>query len=398
MANTTEIQKSPVLNLPNVRIAFVHDNYMQHGGAERVAEVIARILPAADLFSTVVFPEKLSPYMRTRRITDTVFRRIPGLRKYYRHFFFLYPIAARSLDLSDYDVVISSCCGFGKMVTSRKDALHICYCHTPTRWIWRFDDYAERENFSPLIRSLLKMVISLFKGLDRRASNNPDFFLANSTTVAQRIRSYYNRESLVLFPPVDCQRFTVSHCSEPSYLIVSRLLSYKRIDLAIEACERIGRRLIVVGDGPDRRRLESLCGPHTKLMGRLSDADVALHMSQCQALLFPGEEDFGLTPLEANAAGKPCIAYAKGGTLDTIIDGVTGVLFAEASAESIAEAIIRSESTKWTPELLRCHAERFDTAVFAEKFVEFVSRSVDRWSTRLELCQWRRETLDEESA
>ena len=371
-------KKPHVVQISGVRIAFVHDNYMQHGGAERVAEAIARILPDADLFSTVVFPEKLSPYMKARRITDTVFRRVPGLRRYYRHFFFLYPLAARSLDLSGYDVVITSCCGFAKMVKSRKDALHICYCHTPTRWIWRFDDYAERESFSPPVRRLLKTVISIFKHLDYRASRNPDFFLANSTTVAERIKKFYGRESHVLFPPVDCQRFAVSHRSDPYYLIVSRLLSYKRIDLAIEACEQLGKRLVIIGDGPDRRRLESLCGPHTKLLGRLSDAEVALQMSQCQAFLFPGEEDFGLTPLEANASGKPCIAYAKGGALDTVIDGVTGVLFAEASSKSIAEAMIKSENAEWDPVLLRRHAKRFDTEVFAENFAEFVHGSIDR--------------------
>src|ERR1700761_4856740 len=220
--------KPHVVQISGVRIAFVHDNYMQHGGAERVAEAIARILPDADLFSTVVFPEKLSPYMKARRITDTVFRRVPGLRRYYRHFFFLYPLAARSLDLAGDDVVIPSCCGFAKMVKSRKDALHICYCHTPTRWIWRFDDYAERESFSPPVRRLLKTVISIFKHLDYRASRNHDFFLANSTTVAERIKKFYGRESHVLFPPVDCQRFAVSHRSDPYCLIVSRLLSYKR--------------------------------------------------------------------------------------------------------------------------------------------------------------------------
>lgn len=374
MANTAQVLKSYIVQMPGVRIAFVHDNYMQHGGAERVAETIAKLLPGADLFSTVVFPEKLSPYMRTRRIADTAVRHIPGLRKYYRHLFFLYPLAARSLDLSEYDVVISSCCGFAKMVKSRKDAVHICYCHTPTRWIWRFDDYAAREGFSPLVKGVLRIVMKLLKRLDRRASSNPDFFLANSTIVAERIRRFYDRESLVIFPPVDCDRFTVSYHSDAYYLIVSRLLSYKRIDLAIQACEQLGRRLIIIGDGPDRKRLESLCGTNTKLLGRLSDAEVARYMSRCKAFLFPGEEDFGLTPLEANAAGKPCIAYARGGTLDTVVDGVTGVLFEQSSPLSIVHAILRSENTKWDPALLRRHAERFDTHVFAEKFVQSVYR------------------------
>jgi glycosyltransferase involved in cell wall biosynthesis len=372
MAKIAQLEKAYAVHMPDARIAFVHDNYMQQGGAERVAEAIAKILPDADLFSTVVFPEKLSPYMKTRRIADTALRHIPGLRRYYRHLFFLYPLAVRSLDLSKYDVVITSCCGFAKMVKTRKDAVHICYCHTPTRWIWRFDDYAEREHFPPLLRRSLQMVIRLFKHIDRQASSNPDFFIANSTIVADRIRQFYDRESRILFPPVDCERFDVSFQSDPYYLIVSRLLSYKRIDLAIQACEQEGRQLFIIGDGPDRKRLESLCGSYTKLLGRLSDAEVARYMSRCKAFLFPGEEDFGLTPLEANASGKPCIAYAKGGTLDTVIDGVTGVLFEESSAQSIARAILKSDNMKWNPMLLRRHAERFDTEVFAERFVHSV--------------------------
>jgi len=216
------------------------------------------------------------------------------------------------------------------------------------------------------------MVIRLFKHIDRQASSNPDFFIANSTIVADRIRQFYDRESRILFPPVDCERFDVSFQSDPYYLIVSRLLSYKRIDLAIQACEQEKRQLFIIGDGPDRKRLESLCGSYTKLLGRLSDAEVARYMSRCKAFLFPGEEDFGLTPLEANASGKPCIAYAKGGTLDTVIDGVTGVLFEESSAQSIARAILKSDNMKWNPMLLRRHAERFDTEVFAERFVHSV--------------------------
>lgn len=362
----------------DLRIAFVHDNYMQTGGAERVAETIAKILPQADLFSTVVFPEKLSPYMKTRSITDTVFRHIPGLRKYYRHFFLLYPLAARSLKLSSYDVVVTSCCGFAKMVRASKNAVHICYCHTPTRWIWRFDDYAARENFSPIVKFVLRKIVSVLKSWDRFASRNPDFFIANSTAVAERIRQFYGRDSHILFPPIECDRFAVSHQSDDYYLIVSRLLAYKRIDLAIEACERLGKRLLIIGDGPDRKRLESLAGPNTQLLGRLSDTEVSKYMSGCRAFLFPGEEDFGMTPLEANAAGKPCVAYAGGGAFDTVIDGVTGTLFKDASPDSMLEALQRIESKTWDPHTLRRHAEKFDTQVFSEKFVHVVNDFVFR--------------------
>lgn len=356
-----------------LRIAFVHDNYMQTGGAERVAENIARIFPEADLFSTVVFPEKLTPYMRSRNITDTVFRHLPGLRRFYRHYFPLYPLAARSLNLSGYDVIITSCCGFAKMVKSDKQAVHICYCHTPTRWIWRFDDYAERENFSPLIKITLRNVIALFKFLDRLASRNPDFFIANSTVVAKRIKQFYGRDSFIVFPPIECGRFTVSSYHSDYYLIVSRLLAYKRIDLAIKACEHLGKRLMIIGDGPDRKRLESLARGNTQFLGRLSDAEVSHYMANCRAFIFPGEEDFGMTPLEANAAGKPCVAFAGGGALDTIRDGVTGILFEEPTCASLVNALQKSEEISWNPELLRQHAEQFDARVFSARFMQLVN-------------------------
>jgi glycosyltransferase involved in cell wall biosynthesis len=353
--------------------AIVHDNFIQAGGAERVAEAIARILPKADLFSTVALPDKLSPYLRARKVKDTFLRYVPGLRKYYRHYFFLFPLAARCLRLNKYDVVITSCCGFAKMVRTRPGAVHICYCHTPTRWIWRFEDYAKREKFSPAAKAVLRAIVEVFRGIDLRASRNPDFFIANSNNVAQRIREFYGRASIVLCPPIDCSRFFVSYSSQDYYLVVSRLVAYKRLDLAIEACEKAGRRLVIIGDGPDRERLKTLAGPNTTLRGRLSDSEVSTELENCRALLFPGEEDFGMTPLEANAAGKPCVAYGSGGALDSVIDGETGVLFSEPTSESLAGALLRVEAIEWKPQRLRDHAELFDTRVFSERFLELLS-------------------------
>jgi len=357
----------------HLRVAFVHDNFLQAGGAERVAEVIARSLPGAHLFSTAVLRDKLSAYLKTRPIRDTFLRRVPGLRRYYRHYFLLYPLAVLSIPLSTYDLVITSCCGFAKMARARRDAVHICYCHTPTRWIWRFDDYAAREGFSSLTKSILKIMVKFLRAVDLRAAGNPDFFLANSKNVADRIRQFYGRDSVILHPPIDCSRFNVSYESQGYYLIVSRLVAYKRIDLAIAACEAAGRHLVIIGDGPDRKRLESLAGPNTTLKGRLSDTEVADALGNCRALLFPGEEDFGMTPLEANAAGKPCIAYRSGGALDSVIDGRTGVLFPDPSAESLIAALHRAEQIELNPSELRSHAMRFDTSVFVERFLSLVS-------------------------
>jgi glycosyltransferase involved in cell wall biosynthesis len=355
------------------RLAFVHDNFLQQGGAERVAEVIANSLPTADLFTTALLADKIPLSLAQRRIRHSFMSRMPGLRKYYRHYFLLYTLAAASLPLSKYDVIVSSCCGFAKMIRPRRDSVHICYCHTPTRWIWRFEDYAAREHFSTATRSILKLITSLLRSADLYAAKKTDFFLANSRNVAERIHEFYGRDAVVLHPPVECRRFQVSYSCDDSYLIVSRLISYKRIDLAIEACEKLGRKLIIVGDGPDRKRLESLAGPNTVLTGRLSDEEVSRAFQNCRALLFPGEEDFGMTPLEANASGKPCIAFGRGGALESVIEGSTGILFSEPTADSMADAILRCESHTWNPDQLRAHAELFDTSVFTDSFLQIIS-------------------------
>lgn len=357
----------------HVRFAFVQDNFVQAGGGERVAEEIARVLPEADVYTSVLVEDRLSPYMKLRKIHTTWMQKLPMMKKYYRHYFLLYPLAIRGISLKNYDVVVSSCYGFAKTLRKPADAVHVCYCHTPTRWIWRYDDYARRENFSGLTRFILSNLIRLLKRADRKAADRTDIFIANSSAVAERIRTYYEREAQVIFPPIDCSRFFVSTDVQDYYLVVSRMVPYKRIDLAIEACNLNGRKLIVIGDGPDRRRLESLAGPTITFLGRVNDAEVAKYLSHCRAFLFPGEEDFGMTPLEANASGRPCIAYGRGGALDTIDDGVSGVLFPEPTAASLSEAILRSEDIEWDAARLRAHAQRFDRSVFAKQLTQLLS-------------------------
>lgn len=357
----------------HVRFAFVQDNFVQAGGGERVAEEIARVLPQADVYTSVLVRDRLSPYMKAREIHTTWMQKLPRIKKFYRHYFLLYPFAIRGISLKNYDVIVSSCYGFAKTLQKPAEAVHICYCHTPTRWIWRYDDYARRENFSAPTRFVLSNLLRVLKRADRAAADQTDIFIANSTAVAERIRTHYHREAQVIFPPIDCKRFFISAEIEDYYVIVSRLVPYKRIDLAVEACNLNGRKLIVIGDGPDRQRLESLAGPSITFLGRASDEDVAKYMSRGRAFLFPGEEDFGMTPLEANASGRPCIAYGRGGALDTIDDGVSGVLFPEPTAASLSEAILRSEEITWEPARLRAHAERFDRSVFAKQMTQLLT-------------------------
>jgi glycosyltransferase involved in cell wall biosynthesis len=300
-------------------------------------------------------------------------QRLPAVDRLYRHYFLLYPLAIRSLDLSAYDVIISSCVGFAKGAIRDQGALHVCYCHTPTRWIWRFNDYAEREGFNTLKHFMLKSLLRFVRKVDMYTASQPDYYVANSQNVADRIKRYYKRNAFVIHPPVDVSRFHVSNSVGDYLMIVSRLLPYKRIDLAIEACNNLGKELLIIGDGPDRVRLGALAGPTIHLLGWRSDEEVAELLSHCQAVVFPGEEDFGMVPIEANASGRPVIALAAGGALETVLDGVTGVLYQESSIASLTEAIQRCGEIEWDGGELRAYSRRFDVSVFRDRLVEFLN-------------------------
>jgi len=356
-------------------VAIFHDNLVQMGGAERVTQALASALPGAALHTTIAAPWKLSAELRNMRPRATWMRHLPAPDRLYRHYFMLYPLAVETADLREYDVVVSSCWGYAKGVRTRPDALHVCYCHTPPRWAWRYDDYVAREDMSPLKRLVLPWLIQPLRKWDLRAARRPDFFIANSDTTALRIRALYGRESQVIHPPIDVDRFTVGGMPGDYYLVVSRLIAYKRIDLAIGACTRLGRRLVVIGDGADRARLERMAGPTVEFLGRASDEIVSRMTAGCRALLFPGEEDFGMVPLEANAAGRPVVAWRGGGALETVREGETGMFFNQPTAESMADAIVALEQRSWDPACLRRHAERFDRQLFIDQIRAFLRRT-----------------------
>jgi glycosyltransferase involved in cell wall biosynthesis len=354
------------------RIAVFHDNFAQMGGAEKVAEEIYELLPDASLHSTVAVTEILSPGLQQAKIKTSWMQHLPGLRRHFRHYFLFYPFAVETIDLSGYDLVISSCFGYAKGIRTRKGAIHVCYCHTPMRWVWRYEDYSERAGFGRVARRLLPQLLSLLKRWDLRAARRPDFFIANSETVAKRIKTFYGRDAIVIPPPIDVSRFQPDTVQEDYYLVLSRLVPYKRIDLAVEACTKLKRKLLVIGDGPDRARLEKLAGPSIRFLGRQSDEAVARHAARCRALLFPGEEDFGMTPLEVNAAGRPVIAFRAGGALETVVAGRTGIFFDQPEADSLAQAIKEFESYSWNAAELRAHAARFDRTVFAARLIDYL--------------------------
>ncbi len=369
------------------RIALFQDYLAQNGGAERVTEAIHQALPESDLYTTLSVPEKISPYLRQLETRTTWMQALPAKDKLYRHYFLLYPFAVESAHLEAYDLVLSSCCGYSKGVKRGPDAVHVCYCHNPMRWVWRLPEYLGREQFSHTTKAALRVMVEWLKRWEISAARRPDYYIANSHIVAKRLQSAFGVEATVIEPPIVTSRFRVSRETDDYYLVLSRLVSYKRIDLAVEACTRSGRRLLVIGDGPDRARLQALAGPTVFFLGRLSDRDVNQYASRCRALIFPGEEDFGMAPLEVNAAGRPVVAYGAGGATETVVEGMNGLLFWEQTTESLLEALERFEFRCWDPRAIRKHAEGYDIHLFQKRLLDFlrqVSPAVQ------ELCMLRR--------
>ncbi len=354
------------------RIALIHDYFVQIGGAERVAEAMHDSFPSAPIYTTVAIPQNLPPRLKNADIRTSPLQNLPALDRRFRHYFMLYPLAVEHFDLSQYDLIFSSSSGYAKGVRRRRNAIHVCYCHTPMRWVWRYEDYVARERFGRIARATLPFLLWGLRRWDLRASQQPNYYIANSSLVARRIKQIYGREACVIPPPIDVDRFQMSNEVGDYYLVLSRLMPYKRIDLAIEACKRTNRRLIIIGDGPDRPRLEMLADHRIEFLGRQSDEIVNYYAARCRALLFPGEEDFGMAPLEANAAGRPVIAYRGGGAVETVQEGTTGIFFNQANARALAEAIEKFESLRWDQNVLRRHAEKFDRSVFAFRVLQFL--------------------------
>jgi glycosyltransferase involved in cell wall biosynthesis len=357
-----------------VRIAVVHDYFTQMGGAEKVAEELYNMLPGADLFATVAVQSKMPETLKHVPVHTSWMQKLPGLSKYYRLYFPLYPFAVRSLDLSEYDLVVSSSSGYVKGVQVNPNALHVCYCHTPMRWVWSFDSYSSREKFNGGVRAVLPSLISGLRVWDEGAAREPDHFIANSQAVSERIMRAYGRHSEVIVPPIDIHRFRVSSEQDDYYVVLARLVPYKRIDLAVSAFTAMNKKLIVIGSGPALESLKADAGPTIHFAGRLPDHEVEQCIARCRALIFPGEEDFGMAPVEVAAAGRPTIAFRAGGATESIVENLTGLFFDEQTTESLIEAVERFERQEWSPQLIRTHAEGFSTEVFQARFKHFLRR------------------------
>jgi glycosyltransferase involved in cell wall biosynthesis len=367
-----------------MKVALVHDYLNQMGGAERVVLALHDLFPDAPLYTSIYDPQRVDKAFQNIEIRTSFMQKFPFVKKHHQPFLPFYPFAMERLDLRGYDLVLSSSSAFGKGVITRPETLHICYCHTPMRWCWNYDEYVEREKLGNIPRSILPFFISGLRIWDQTSSMRVDHFIANSPVVADRIRKYYRRDAIVIPPPVEVSRFTFDPTIRPEdyFLIVSRFMPYKRIDLAIEACNKLHLPLVIIGSGRDESRLKSMAGPTIRFTGRLSDQDVLYYYAHCRAFILPGEEDFGITPLEAQASGRPVIAYAAGGALTSVIDKVTGTFFREQTVESLVEVLSSFDEHIFDSLTIYNHALEFDQPLFRRRMLQFIEAKMSEGKAR----------------
>jgi len=361
-----------------LKVAILHYWLVNMRGGEKVLEALCELYPQADIFTHVYHPEAISGVITRHKIFTTFIQRLPWPVRFYKAYLPLMPFAVESLDLQAYDLVISSEAGPMKAALTRPDALHICYCHSPMRYIW--DQYYEyRRGRGLLARLAMTLFATPLRIWDSASASRVDHFIANSRFVAARIRKFYGRDAIVINPPVATARFAISDKVEDYYLCFGQLVFYKRFDLAVAAFNQSGRRLIIAGAGEQSAALKKIAGSNITFLGRVEDENIPALLANCRALIFPGAEDFGIIPVETMAAGRPVIAYGTGGAAETIIDGQTGILFPTQTAASLNAAITSFEAQEpnFSPTTIRHHAQQFDTATFKSKIASLITRALD---------------------
>jgi glycosyltransferase involved in cell wall biosynthesis len=362
------------------KIAIVHDWLVGMRGGEKVLEVLCELYPGATLFTLVHRKGRLSPAIEGMKIVTSFLQDMPLGKMHYRHYLPLFPLAMRQLDLSDFDLVISSSHAAAKAARAPEGSVHICYCHTPMRYIWdQYDQYFGRDRASLPTRIGAALFRNYLRNWDVATAEGVDYFIANSENVRKRIQRIYGRDSDVIYPPVDTARFASTAANHEYYLMVSALVNYKRVDTAIEAFNRLGLPLRIVGTGEQLKYLKTIAKSNVTFLGWKSDDDLPALFGNCKALVFPGEEDFGIVPVEAMASGRPVIAFGEGGLLETVVEGKTGIFFHEQTAESLAAAVKRMETMKFDETTIRDHALQFDRSVFKKKISDYVEQ---KWRLR----------------
>ncbi|HSD12149.1 MAG TPA: glycosyltransferase [Patescibacteria group bacterium] len=363
-----------------MRIALVHDYLVQDGGAERVLGAFQEIWPKAPTYALLHDPSRMGANFRGKEIRTSFLQNVPFALKRYKWFMPLMPMATERHDVSGFDVVLSSTSAFAKGIITRPDTLHVCYCHTPTRYLWSdTHSYVNELGLPGPIRKLVPLMLTDIRVWDRLAADRVDKFIANSDTVGRRIRKYYQRSSDVIHPPVETSRFSIAPKIGDYYVAGGRLVAYKRFDVVVRAFNKLGIKLKIFGEGPEMAKLRAMARPNIEFVGRVGEREKAELYAKAIAYLHPQEEDFGITAVEAMASGRPVIAYRKGGAVETVVEGRTGVFIEEQSWEELANQIIRFEPERFDPRAIRAHAQAYDTEIFKEKIRRYVEDSLREW-------------------
>ena len=371
-----------------MKVAIVHDYLNQRGGAEKVLEAITQLYPRAPVYTLLKGDRKPADFLARTDVRTSWLQRMPFANRWYEKYLPLFPLFVEQMDLSDYDLVVSDSSAWAKGVLTFPPTCHVSYLHTPMRFAW--DYYHETmARMSWLYRGALRFTISYLRMWDVVAARRVDYLSCNSRTVQGRIRKYYGRYAEVIPPPVDTSFFTPAQngdggeggpsSAEPYFLIVCRLKEYKRVDLAVEAFRGLQQRLVIIGDGPERKELVKRAGPNVFFLPAADDSTVREYYRHALAFLMPAHEDFGIAPVEAMACGKPVVAYRRGGALDTVVEGVTGVFFDEQTPRALREAVLAFEPSRYDPRVVRNRAIRYDTSRFKSKFAEFVASCFERY-------------------
>lgn len=363
-----------------MKIALVHDFLVQDGGAERVLKVFHEMWPSAPTFTLLHDPSRMGDLFRGRDIRTSFLQRMPFALKRYKWFMPLMPMATERYNLNDFDVVLSSTSAFAKGVITRPETLHLCYCHTPTRYLWSdTHSYTAELGLPGPIKKLVPFFLTDIRVWDRLAADRVDRFIANSATVQRRISKYYQRESDLIHPPVETQRYSISPTTGGYYVAGGRLVAYKRFDIVVRAFNKLGIPLKIFGEGPESAKLQQEAKKNIEFVGKVNERDKAKLYREAIAYIHPQEEDFGITAIEAMASGRPVIAYRKGGAVETVIENRTGVFIDEQSWEELANQIIRFKPEDFDPKVIRSHAEQYDVDEFKKKMRDYVESSWRDW-------------------
>ena len=373
--------------LKDLRVALVHHWLIGMRGGEKVLEAFCRIFPGADIYALVCEPAAISETIKQHCVTTSWIQKLPRASQYYSHYLPLFPFAIEQFDLSGYDLVVSSDAVVSKGVITRPETCHICYCHTPMRYAWSAYHTYLRSIESSWKRRLVPFFMNYLRTWDLASSSRVDYFLANSQTVANRIAKYYRRDASVIFPPVAVSSFSVAQPIDDYFLAVGQLVPYKRFDLAIEFFNQLNHPLVIVWEGTEYSKLKRAAGEKVRFLVRLSDAELNRSLSRCRALVFPGEEDFGMVVVEAHACGRPVIALSRGGALETVVPEVNGLLFAEETVQSLAAAVRRfvSIESEFQPQLIRETAAPFDENRFSVEATTFISDKTEEHRRRFKI-------------